>query len=99
MPLILARPRNGRMDVLIVLGPDNIERIQEKDPVEVQWDDLPFSGWLPRTIGITYATQAEMTQMEQLCRQGKRDEAIKMAVSGWKFRPERGDHDGGFQAL
>jgi hypothetical protein len=40
-----------------------------------------------------------MTQMEQLARQGKMQQAIDMAVSGWKYRPERGDHDLGFTPL
>jgi hypothetical protein len=40
-----------------------------------------------------------MTQMEQLARQGKANEAIKMAISGWKYRPEKGDHDLGYQKL
>lgn len=91
MPLILSLPKpDGFCDVIIVLGPENIERIQEKDPVELKFDEW---GIKPRTIGISYATDAEMMQMEQLARQGKTQEAVKMAISGWKFRPEKGDHD------
>jgi hypothetical protein len=97
MPLILVKEHGP--DILIVLGPDNIERMQDKDPVEVEWHKLPFAKVAPRVIGIVCATQAEMTQMEQLARQGKTDEAVKMAISGWKYRPDKGDHDLGYQKL
>lgn len=93
MPLILARPKNGKVDVLIVLGSDNVERIKEKDPLQMHWREFPF--WQDRigVIGISYASDAEMTQLTQLARQGKTLEAIKIATSGWKYRPEKGDHD------
>lgn len=100
MPLILARPNNdGSVDAVIVLGPDSISRMQEKDPVELHWHEMPFANKAPHVIGISIATDAEMTQMTQLARQGKTQEAIKMAVSGWKYRPEMGDHDRGFEKL
>lgn len=96
MPLILAinsKKNDGSKDVVIILGPDTIERMQEKDPVELNWSELPFSECRPNLIGISIATDAEMTQMTQLARQGKTGEAIKLAFSGWKYRPEMGDHD------
>lgn len=96
MPLILAVASNrndGSMDVLIILGPDNIERIKEKDPVELKWWEYPFAKQRPATIGISYANETEMMQITQLARQGKTAEAIYMATSGFKYRPEKGDHD------
>jgi hypothetical protein len=100
MPLILVQPNDdGTKNLLIILGPDNIERIKEKDPVELRWDQLPFGRDRVRTIAISYASDAEMVQMEQLVRQGKTNEAVKMAFSGWKYRPEKGDHDLGYTKL
>jgi hypothetical protein len=94
MPLVLARPNDeGSVDVMIVLGPENIERIKEKDPVEVRFWQMAFADSKIHMVGISYASDAEMTQMEQLLRQGKMSEAIQMAVSGWKYRPDLGDHD------
>jgi len=94
----LSKPNpDGTRDILIVLGSDNVERIKEHDPVEVEWDKLPFGKTPPRIIGITYASDTEMTQMEQLARQGKTREAVAMAVSGWRYRPEMGDHDRGYE--
>jgi hypothetical protein len=99
MPLLLALPRREGIDVVIVLGPDNIERIQERDPVEVEWDRTPFKQNRVRRIVIASATAAQLTQCEQLVRQGKPDEAIGLISSGWKYRPEKGDHDLGPQRL
>jgi len=100
MPLILTKPGEepGYRDLLIVLGPENIERIKEKDPFQLDHTDLPGVGRLG-VIQISYASDAEMTQMSQLARQGKLEEAVKLATAGWKYRPERGDHDLGPQKL
>jgi hypothetical protein len=101
MPLIFVKHNEGRRVVLIILGPDNIERMQEKDPFEVHCRDL--LGDVPiNSITVAYATGAELTQIEELLRQGKRAEAMDLAlttVSGFRYRPERGDHDRGFQQL
>ena len=100
MPLILAKPNpDGTRDVMIVLGSDSLERMKEHDPVEVEWHTFPFKNDALRIIGISYANDAEMVQMTQLARQGKLEEAITMVVSGWKYRPERGDHDLGYEKL
>jgi hypothetical protein len=102
MPLILSRPNDkGTRDLLIVLGPENIERMQEKDPFQVNWNELPMQirATQPGAIVISYATDAEMMQMIQLARQGKMAEAIDLATSGFKFRPELGDHDLGPERL
>lgn len=104
MPLILTRDnaeRKGRRDVLIVLGPDNIERMKEKDPFELHCWELPFREPFG-VLTISYATDAEITQMAQLARQGKTDEAMKLAAgttAGFRYRPEAGDHDLGPEHL
>lgn len=103
MPLILAKPNSDgkSKDLLIILGDDSIDRMKEKDPFEVDARNFP---WKERmgNITISYATSSQMTQIEQLVRQGKRDEALDLAVetmSGFKYRPERGDHDLGPERL
>lgn len=103
MPLILAKPNNDgkTKDVLIILGEDNLERMKEQDPFEIDAREFPWREPIG-FISISYATQAQMTQIEQLVRQGKRDEALDLAVQtmhGFKYRPERGDHDLGPERL
>jgi len=98
MPLILQKFNRGRRDVLIILGPENIERMREKDPFEMKIWEMPGDAPMG-VIQIVFAYDAEMMQIEQLARQGKTEEAIKMATSGWRYRPEKGDHDLGPEKL
>lgn len=98
MPLIMGRPNRGRTDLLIVLGSENIERMQDKDPFELKCWELPYRDPIG-VIQIAYATDAEMTQYEQLVRQGKVSEVIKQLSSGWAYHPEKGDHDRGPERL
>ena len=94
MPLILAKPNDqGGKDILIVLGPENVERIQEKDPFQVDCASMPGFPFWAGIIQIGYVTEAEMVQCTQLARQGKLQDAIKLVTSGWRYRPELGDHD------
>lgn len=85
----------GRVDLLIVLEDDNIERIKQYDPAEVKWSQIPWPDVRPRTIGIGYATAEEIKKIHKLAEEGKPQEAIKLVTRGFKFRPERGDHDFG----
>lgn len=102
MPLILSRNNSrGTRDILIILGPDNIDRMKEKDPFEVRCWEFPWKEPLG-IITISYATDAEMTQVTQLARQGKTDEAMQLAIgttTGFQYRPDLGDHDRGPQRL
>jgi len=98
MPLIIAKPNRGRRDIMIILGPENVERMQQKDPFELIVPLLPFDEPIG-TIRISIATEDELKEFEQLGKQGKTDEAIDKATAGWKFRPELGDHDRGPEIL
>jgi hypothetical protein len=100
MPILLQAENNdGTRNIMIILVGDNIERIQEKDPVSIGCDQPPFSNMIVKAIGISYATEAELMHYEQLCRQGKTHEVVRLATAGWKFRPEKGDHDRGAEPL
>jgi hypothetical protein len=95
MPIILSRNNNkGRRDILIVLGPENIERMQNKDPFELRCWEFPWKEPVG-LVSVVCATHAELIQIEQLTRQGKTKEAIELATSGFEYRPDLGDHDRG----
>jgi hypothetical protein len=102
MPLILSRNnKQGTRDIMIILGEDNIERMKEKDPFELRCWELPWTEPLG-VVTISYANPTEMVQIEQLARQGKQDEAMKIATgttSGFAYRPDKGDHDRGPERL
>jgi hypothetical protein len=100
MPILLQAENNdGTRNIMIILGRDNIERILEKDPVSIGCDGRGFSNMIVKAIGVSYATDAELVHYAQLGRQGKTHEVIKLATAGWKFRPEKGDHDRGAEPL
>jgi len=98
MPLIISTKKKGKRVVLVIIGPDNVERMQEKDPLELELYRLPFAEPVS-VVGMVIASDAELVQIEQLLRQGKVDEAIERATSGWQYRPEMGDHDLGPQKM
>jgi hypothetical protein len=98
MALIISTIIKRKRVMLVVIGPDNVERMQERDPLELELYRMPFPEPVA-VIGIVIASDAELTQLEQLMRQGKVEEAIERATSGWKYRPERGDHDLGPQRM
>lgn len=97
--LLIPVLNNGRVDLLVVLEDDNIERIKQYDPAEVKWSDLPYWAVRPGVIGIGYATADEVRRIHEFAEAGKPEEAIKLVSRGWKFRPERGDHDFGATPL
>lgn len=88
---------NGRVDVLFIMQHDNVERIKEYDPVELDWQTMPkeYANRLPATIGITFATDEDLAEIMRLLSEGKKNEAFKFSTRGFRFQPERGDHDGG----
>lgn len=99
MALILSKPNHkGRRDVMIILGPDNIERMKEQDPFEVKWFEFPWREE-PGVVAVTYADDELMAQVTELAKAGKTIEAAELATKGWKFRPEMGDHDRGFEPI
>jgi len=89
--------RNGTVDVLVVMGEENMRRIREYDPAEISWHEFPpeYRNRMPGTIAITFATAEEMERIEKLAMEGRKGEAFELVTRGFRFRPEEGDHDGG----
>lgn len=83
---------------MIILGPDNIERIKEQDPFELKWYELPWQE-SPGVVSVTYADDELMAKVTELVKAGKTAEAIELTTKGWKFRPGMGDHDRGFKPI
>jgi hypothetical protein len=85
------------VNLVIVLGDDNIQRIKQYDQAEIIWQELPwkYSSRRPHTIAVAYATADEMQAIDGLAREGKQQEAIDLVTRGFQFRPDQGDHDRG----
>jgi len=65
------------------------------DPVEVPIKDLPpeYSGLTFKDVIVTFATDADVAHVEQLARAGQGREALRYLTRGFRYRPDRGDHD------
>jgi hypothetical protein len=100
MLLISRVRRNGRVDLMIVLDEISVARIKAYDPAEVIWTQLPvdYSTRSPATIAVSYATAAEQREIELLSQsdpENWKQKAFDLLSRGFKFQPEKGDHDFG----
>lgn len=86
----------GEYAVYVILGRDNLDRIEEYDPAVVPIKDLPASyhGLRLAEVVITFATEPELQRVMELAHQGKPREALKLVTRGFRFRPDLGDYEG-----
>lgn len=95
--------RNGSVDLLIVLDEQNIERIMQYDPAEVIWPQMPheYSARRPNCIAITFATAAELAEIERMSLKDPewKAKALSLLSRGFKFQSDKGDHDFGVTVL
>ena len=103
MMLITRVRRNGRVDMLVVLNDENIERMKRYDPAQVLWMHLPpeYSARRPESIGVAFATAQDLKEIEQMSVADPdwKEKAMKMLSRGFEFRPDLGDHDFGATVL
>jgi hypothetical protein len=80
---------------MIILQDGNIERMRAYDPVEVPLSMLPsnYAGLRLKDVTVTYATDEDIKEMERLAQQGEIRDALRYLTRGFRFRPDRGDHD------
>lgn len=89
-----------RRDALIViLGPDNLERMKGGDPAEVKLTDLRRVGKGLVDPAIMLCYEEPTAALNRLIQAGDLKALIKHLQRGWKFRPEAGDHDRGPQSV
>ncbi len=87
-------------DLWVVLGDENLTRIREYDPAEIVTAKLgmPWRGLRLRNVMICYANTEEIERLVSAPTRAAVLLLIKEVLSrGFKFRPERGDHDGDYQ--
>jgi hypothetical protein len=99
MPLVISKPNpDGSRDVLVILGRDSVERILHQDPFELEMWRFQWKNQV-RTIQVTAVNEEEMVTIEKLLKEDNMTEAINIAVRGWQYRPDMGDHDYGYKPL
>ena len=95
MMLIPYAVNESQFDVFIVLEPDNVDRIVNQDPGELDLRKLGtnWAGITLRKIFIGYADAATRSQIERRFQEGDLQGALAWLSRGWQFRPEAGDND------
>lgn len=81
--------------LIIVLEKDNLDRMKQADPAEV---DLRKSGktLVNPVVMVCYEEeQAKLTMVHQ----GNLEAIIKHLQRGWRFSPDKGDHDRGLESI
>lgn len=106
MTIPIGLDRSGKMALpftsyilLVILEDDNMERLKEHDPGEVPVSKLP-EPWCRLKldwIQLVYASPDEVRTLMSLARDEVPAYVKRTLYRGWKFRPEKGDNDSGFQ--
>jgi hypothetical protein len=92
----------GEYALFVVLEDDNIVRMKEYDPAEVDLHKLgpPWNKLRLRTVIVGYLAPGEDTkEFHRLIGEGRPKAAIRYLNRGFRFRPERGDHDADYLPL
>jgi len=98
--LLIPLPYQGKLRLLIVLEDDNITRIKEHDNAEVIWSQLKqFAHLMPDVIAIGYVSPEEAVKLYDMANKGDMAGCVKLVTSGFKYRPELGDHDLGPKSI
>ena len=87
--------------LFVLLEDDNIERIKEYDPAEINIYKLtkPWSELKLLDVVVTYLAPADKDEFLRLCTMSNRREALKLVTRGFRYRPDKGDHDRGPESL
>lgn len=82
--------------LIIILGPDNLERMKVADPAEVV---LRKTGkrLVNPTVQVCY--EEDQTALTRLLHGGDLGAILKHLTRGFEFRPAKGDHDRGPESL
>ena len=91
MLVVPVKRANGRDEVIIVLDKTNIERMKEADPVILEQLG-PYVLFNPK---VTICYEDQSPELTRLVHGRDLNGLVEFLTRGFKFRPERGDHDRG----
>lgn len=82
-------------NVVVILEDENIERIKEHDPAEIHTKLFAdkFASRELKGVMVAYASPSEKENLIALVEQGDLPKVFSILSRGFKFRPEKGDHD------
>ena len=82
--------------LIIVLDKDNLSRMQQADPPEIE---LRRCGKTLINPAICVCYQDPSPEWNRIVQGGNLAGMIEYLQRGWKFRPEQGDHDRGPESV
>lgn len=85
-------------DLVIALELSNLDRMREHDPAEIVKAHLgePWTRLQMRNIVLAYLTEKEAQEFPKRMRDDS-EAALKWLTRGFRYRPDRGDHDDPYQ--
>ena len=91
--------RNGTIDCLIGLDEESMKRLEQYDPAQLIWPQLPieYRNRMPHSISITFCSAADQAEIRRMaaCDPEWEPKAFQKLTRGFEFHPEKGDHDMG----
>lgn len=87
-------------DLFVILEEQNLARIRAYDPAEIVKSYLgpPFDAMQIRNVMLAFASPEEVQDLPRRFSENPRA-ALRWLSRGFRFRPEKGDHDGDYQRL
>ena len=97
MLILPVETKGHRKDaIIVVLDNDNLSRMAEADPVEI---DMRKTGKTLVNPIVLICHEEPTPEFMQIINGGDLNKIIAHLQRGWKFRPEKGDHDRGPESL
>lgn len=90
MLILPIKNKAGRDALIVVLGPDNLERMRRGDPAEIQQ-----CGKVLHNPMVAIAYQEPSPEWNRLVQMGDVSAMVAHLYRGFEFRPDLGDNDDG----
>jgi hypothetical protein len=87
--------------LFIVLEDTNLERLREHDPAQVELSKMtpPWPSLHLDDFVIAYAAVEEVKLFKELVQADRVGDAVGMLSRGFRFRPDKGDHESGYVSI
>lgn len=82
-------------NLLVVLEPENLDRMEKNDPAQIGMRQLghPWTSFTLGTVIIVNPSADDLQRFDKLMVQGSVREAMELLTRGFEDRPDLGDSD------
>jgi hypothetical protein len=85
--------------IVIILTPDNLERMKKADPGKLDLSNIHRAGYNLHEPTIMLCYEEPTPEFNRLMHLADIHALLKYLLRGWKFQPEKGDHDRGPESV